>query len=87
MTVLAGLLILAAILIAAALAVLGTIAAATEIFPPRFGWGNEAVSARVSPSRPRAALGPVAGVAHARLSGDPRRGQKRIPTRIGMKSQ
>ena len=56
MAVLAGLLILAAILIAAALAVLGTIAAAAEIFPPRFAWGNEAVSAKVS-ARPRALRG------------------------------
>ena len=58
MTVLAGLLILAAILIAAALAVLGTIAAAAEIFPPRFAWGNEAVSAKVSarPCAPRARI-------------------------------
>ena len=39
MTVLAGLLVLAAVLLAAALAVLGTLAAAAEIFPPRLGRG------------------------------------------------
>ena len=37
MTVLAGLLVLAAVLLAAALAVLGTLAAAAEIFPPGVG--------------------------------------------------
>ena len=41
MTVLAGLLMLAAVLIAAALAVLGTLAAAAEVFPPRLGRADE----------------------------------------------
>jgi hypothetical protein len=45
MTVLTGLLILVAVLVAAALAVLGTLAAAAEIFPSWFGRGDEAVSA------------------------------------------
>jgi hypothetical protein len=47
-TVLTGLLILAAVLIAAALAVLGTTAAAADIFPPWFGRGEDAVNATVS---------------------------------------
>ena len=54
MTIVTGLLILAATLVAAALAVLGTIGAAAEIFPPRLGQGDEAVSARAAASRLRA---------------------------------
>ena len=53
MTVLTGLLILVAVLVAAALGVLGTLAAAAEIFPPGFGRGDEAVSATVSASGPQ----------------------------------
>jgi hypothetical protein len=52
-TVLTGLLILVAVLVAAALAVLGTLAAAAEIFPSWFGWGDEAVSATVSAPGPQ----------------------------------
>jgi hypothetical protein len=53
MTVLTRLLILVAVLVAAALAVLGTLAAAAEIFPPWFGRGDEAVSATVSAPGPQ----------------------------------
>ena len=53
MTVLTGLLILVTVLVAAALAVLGTLAAAAEIFPPWFWRGDEAVSAPVSAPAPQ----------------------------------
>jgi hypothetical protein len=52
MTVLTGLLILVAVLVAAAVVVLGTLAAAAEIFPKWFGQGDEAVSATVSAPGP-----------------------------------
>ena len=51
MTVLTGLLILAAVLVAAALTVLGTIAAAAEIFAPWSGGHDEADNATVSAAR------------------------------------
>jgi hypothetical protein len=87
MTALAGLLILAAVLIAAALAVLGTIAAAAKLFPPRLEWANEAASAKVAGSRARVLR---AGRSHRARAPDRRSApgcQNRMPTRIGMKSQ
>ena len=85
MTALAGLLILAAVLTAAALAVLGPIAAAAELSPPRLG--NEAATAKVAGSRARVLR---AGRSHRARAPDRRSTpgcQNRMPTRIGMKSQ
>jgi hypothetical protein len=87
MTLLAGLLILAAVLIAAALTVLGTLAAAAELFPPRLGRGIEAAAAKFAGSRARVLR---AARSHRARAPDRRSTagcQNRIPTRIGMKSQ